>query len=181
MLGCQTDLQHLKLQSYILLCHAALEQYVEDLGLDAALKSREIFSSTGILTKTLVALISSKLVNELSEKSKSKISSELVSNIDEFSKEAFNRYRSVVQSNNGITDRDQDKILMPIGVDPLSVDVVLRSNLNSFGQKRGDVAHKFKVKRNDTLTSVQTDLATIKESIVAYDEAVCMALRMRMR
>ncbi|MED5524627.1 MAG: HEPN domain-containing protein [Pseudomonadota bacterium] len=180
-LGCQTDLQHLKLQSYILLCHSALEQYLEELGLSAAKKARSIFTSSGTITKTLVALISSKIVDDLPDKSKAKLTSELSSNIEVFSKEAFNRYRSVVNSNNGIVDRDQKKILIPIGVDPETIDIVLMNNLHTFGAKRGDVAHKFKVQRTETLTSIDTDLAAILKAIIVYDQAVCSALKSRMR
>lgn len=180
-LGCETDLQHLKLQGYILLCHSALEQYIEDLGLAAAQAARSTYTNSGMITKTLVALISSKVIDDLPEKSKAKITSELSSNIEEFSKEAFNRYRDIVVANNGIVARDQKKILLPIGVDPESVDLVLMNNLQVFGAKRGDVAHKFKVRRAETLTSVDTDLATIAAGIVAYDQAVCEALKSRMK
>jgi len=180
-LGCETNLQHLKLQAYILLCHSALEQYIEDLGLSAAKAARTTYANSGIITKTLVALISSKLIDELPEKSKAKLTEELSSNIEEFSKEAFNRYRAVVSSNNGIVDRDQKKILVPIGVDPATVDLVLMNNMHAFGAKRGDVAHKFKVQRTDTLTAVRTDLTTIVTGIIAYDQAVCDALKSRMR
>lgn len=180
-LGCETDLQHLKLQAYILLCHSALEQYIEELGLSAAQTAREIYAKSGVITKTLVALISSKLIDDLPEKSKSKLTAELSSNVEEFSKEAFNRYRAVVSSNNGIVKRDQINIFVPIGVDPEAVDVVLMNNLHVFGAKRGDVAHKFKVQRTDTLTAVDTDLEAILSGIIAYDQAVCDALKSRMR
>lgn len=180
-LGCETDLQHLKLQAYILLCHSALEQYIEDLGLAAAQEARSNYAKSGVITKTLVALISSKLVDDLTEKSKSKLTADLASNIEEFSKEAFNRYRAVVISNNGIVDTDQNKILIPIGVDPSTVDLVLKNNLHAFGAKRGDVAHKFKVQRTDTLTSVHTDLTTIVTGIIAYDQAVCEALKSKLK
>lgn len=127
-----------------------------------------------------MALISSKLVEDMSTKRKSRLT-DLSSNVEEFSKEAFNRYQSVVKSNNGIVDRDQKKILVPIGVDPETVDVVLMNNLHTFGARRGDVAHKFKVRRAETLTSVETELATIFTGIIGYDQAVCEALKSRMR
>lgn len=180
-LGCETDLQHLKLQSYILLCHSALEQYIEELGLSAAREARTMYVNSGIITKTLVALISSKLIDDLPEKGRSKLTSEFLSNIEEFSKEAFNRYRVVVSSNHGITDKDQSKILVPVGVDPKTTDLVLMNNLHAFGAKRGDVAHRFRVQRTDTLTAVETDLATIIAGIVVYDQAVCNALKYRMK
>jgi hypothetical protein len=180
-LGCDNDLQHLKLQAYILLCHGALEQYIEDLALSAAFTARSSFTQNGTITKTLLALISSRLIEDLTDKSKAKLSSDLSSDVEEFSKEAFNRYRAVVTSNNGIVDRDQRKILVPIGVDPATVDLVLMNNLHAFGAKRGEVAHKFKVQRTDTLTSVETSITTIVRDIIAYDQAVCKALKLRMK
>lgn len=179
-LGCETDLQHLKLQSYILLCHSALEQYIEELCLSAAMSARAKFTNYGTITKTLVALISAKLVDDLPEKSKARLTGEISSNIEEFSKEAFNRYRAVITSNNGIVDRDQKKILIPVGVNPENIDLVLMNNLHGFGSKRGDVAHKFKVQRAETLTAIETDISTIVTGIVAYDQAVCDALKSRL-
>ncbi|MDR5746437.1 hypothetical protein QCE73_25015 [Caballeronia sp. LZ029] len=90
------------------------------------------YVDSGIITKALVTLISSKLIDDLSEKSKSKLTTDLSSNAGEFSKEAFNRYRTVVKSNNGIVDRDQKRFLVPIGFDPATVDVVLMNNLHVF-------------------------------------------------
>jgi RiboL-PSP-HEPN len=175
-LECETDLQHLKLQAYILLCHSALEQYIEELGLSAAIAARKAFVDSGVITKTLVALISSKLIDDISEKGKMRLSAELVSNIEEFS-----RYRSVVTANNGIIKRNQQNIFVPIGVDPSSIDLALTNNLHAFGSSRGDVAHKFRVRRTDTLSAVSTNLATIVSGVIALDEAVCKALRARMR
>ena len=83
-LGCKTELQHLKLQSYVLLCHAALEQYIESIGLEVALKARSIFSDSGVITKTLVALVSARLVDDPGVKGRNKLSSDLVSNLNEF-------------------------------------------------------------------------------------------------
>ncbi|MBS1070353.1 hypothetical protein JK222_01325 [Gluconobacter cerinus] len=179
-ISCRSDLEHLKLQSYVFLCHSALEQYIEDLGLAAAQAARTKFSSSGIVTKTLIALISSKLVNDISSKSRLKLSEELVSSIEIFSKEAFNRYRHIVQSNNGIKKDDQKNIFLPIGVDPEINDILLMNNLHSFGTKRGDVAHKFKVQRTDTLTSVETEINAIISNIIGYDKAVCESLKTRM-
>ena len=55
------------------------------------------------------------------------------------------------------------------------------NNLHAFGAKRGEVAHKFKVQRTDTLTSVETAITTIVRDIIAYDQAVCKALKLRMK
>ncbi len=177
---CKTELQHLKLQAYVLLCHSALEEYIEDLGLSVAQQARSLFSNSGLITRALVALISSRLVDELSEKGKRRVTSELTTNIDQFSQEAFNRYRDAVAANNGIVARDQRRILIPIGVDPEAVDVVLMNAMHTFGARRGDVAHKFKVQRADTLSAVATDLSAILVGLLAYDAAACDAIAQRL-
>jgi hypothetical protein len=43
---------------------------------------------------------------------------------------------------------------LPIGVDPENTDVVLMQAMHNSGAKRGEVAHSFKVRRNDTLADV---------------------------
>ena len=131
--------------------------------------------------RTSLALISSKIVDDISQKSKLKLTSELSSNVDIFSKEAFNRYHSIIVSNNGIIKKDQKNILVPIGVDPESVDIFLMNILQAFGARRGEVAHKFRVQRTETLTAVETELTTIVKNIIAYDQAVCDALKLRMK
>ena len=70
---------------------------------------------------------------------------------------------------------------MPIGVDPESVDIFLMNILHAFGARRGEVAHKFRVQRTETLTAVETELTTIVKNIIAYDQAVCDALKLRMK
>ncbi|WP_089132128.1 hypothetical protein [Sphingorhabdus sp. SMR4y] len=55
--GCKTDLQHLKLRSFVLLTHSIIEEYIEDLGREVAVEARKEFKK-GKITKALVALIS---------------------------------------------------------------------------------------------------------------------------
>lgn len=178
---CKSDLQFLKLHSYILLCHSAIEEYIEKLGEAVALEARKIFVQDGVITKSLVALVSAKIIDDLPEKSRKKISSDLVGNIEEFSKEAFNRYRSIVVGNNGITIKDQAAVFLPIGVDPEITDFVLMQAMNSFGAKRGEVAHSFKVRRNDTLADVMASVNTIENLLSGYDLAACKCISARMR
>jgi hypothetical protein len=179
--GCKNNLQHLKLQAYILLCHGAFEEYLESLGLAVATEARRRLKVSGILTKSIVSLVASKLLDDAALASAKKVMSNSVSDLEAFSAEAYNRYRARVTGNNGIVLADQQAILLPIGVDPAAVDVALMNSLHSFGQKRGAVAHSFKVQRQETLADVSTLVAQLSASLSSYDEEACRALKMRMR
>jgi hypothetical protein len=177
---CKNDLQFLKLHSYILLCHSAIEEYIEKLGEEVALEARRVFTRDGVITKALIAMVSAKIIDDLPEKGRKRVSTDLVVNIDEFSKEAFNRYKSILKSNNGITTKDQMAVLLPIGVDPENTDLVLMQAMHNFGAKRGEVAHSFKVRRNDTLADVWASVNTIANLLVGYDQAACRCIVTRM-
>jgi hypothetical protein len=178
---CKTELQNLKRKAYILICHSAFENYLEGIGRSAAMESLRIYKTDSTITKTLVALISSKILNDVTDnKSKTKLSSDLVSNIEIFSREANNLYYSIIESNNGIKKKDQKMLLLPVGVDPESTDVELMNNLDRFGDLRNEEAHHFKAKREIFLSEVRSLITNISASIKAYDVSVCHALTLRM-
>jgi hypothetical protein len=148
---CRNDLQHLKLRSYVLLSHSIVEEFIEDLGLEVALNARRIFCDDGIITKALVALVTSQVLSDVKEKSKSKIGTDLVRNLDAFSEEAFNAYRATITSNNGVKPENLRKIFVPIGIDPETVDLSLVNSMKALGEKRGGLAHKFAIQQELTL------------------------------
>lgn len=179
--GCRTDLQHLKLQSFILLAHAVIEQYLEDLCLEVARDARTIFVNDGIITKALVGLITSQVLAEKSSgKGSKKIGSEMAKNLDVFSRDAFNYYTEVVKSNHGIKKENLKSLFFPIGIDPLTVDLALANTLDSFGTTRGLIAHKFAIRRENTLSSVKSELAVIVRDLTTLDREAISSLQMRM-
>tara|TARA_B100000678_G_scaffold243730_1_gene215491 strand:+ start:1695 stop:2339 length:645 start_codon:yes stop_codon:yes gene_type:complete len=173
---CKTDLQHLKLQSYILLTHAVIEQYVEDLCLEIAKEARSRFSKKNVITQALVGLIAAQVLSEKSSgRASKKIGSELVRNLDDFSKEAFNKFNEVVKSNHGIKAENLKSLFHPIGIDPIDVDLALVNALESFGTTRGGIAHKFAIKRENTLSDVESGLKAMIRDLAALDkEAVAV-------
>ncbi|MCJ8191067.1 HEPN domain-containing protein [Sphingomicrobium aestuariivivum] len=175
---CKTDLQHLKLQSYIFLCHAIIEEYVEQLCLEVAKAARVQFVEEGLITKALVALIAAQVLQERgSGKASKKIGSELVRNLDEFSREAFNRFNSVVSSNNGIKKENVRALFTPIGVDPMHVDTALVNAMDALGTERGGIAHKFAIRRESTLSDTEEKIGSIVRDLEAFDEAAREALK----
>lgn len=179
--GCKTDLQHLKLQSFILLAHAVIEQYLEELCLEVARDARTIFVREGVITKALVGLITSQVLAEKSSgKGSRRIGSDMAKNLDVFSRDAFNSYTEVIKSNHGIKKDNLKSLFFPIGIDPLTVDLALANTLDAFGTTRGLIAHKFAIRRENTLSAVQSELAVIVRDLTALDREAMSSLQMRM-
>lgn len=175
---CKTDLQHLKLQSYVFLCHAIIEEYVEQLCLEIATSARKKFVKEGVITKALVAMIAAQVLQERSSgKGSKKIGSDLVRNLDEFSKEAFNRFNTVVGSNNGIKKENVKALFTPIGVDPMDVDTALVNAMDALGTERGGIAHKFAIQRENTLSDTEEKISSIIRDLQSFDEAARASLR----
>lgn len=173
----ETDLHHLKVQAFIMLTHAALEEYLENLGRSVAIEARRSFSKDGQITHSLVSLVASKLIDDLPEKSKKNLSKDLISNLDSFSKEAVNRYEDVLKDNHGIRHHNQSKILIPIGVDPEKTDVITANTLDSYGAWRGSLAHTFSLIRTEhTLGDTNKNLSVILDGLETFDRAACKAL-----
>jgi hypothetical protein len=173
LLECATNLQHLKLQGYILIVHSILEEYLEKLCRAAALKARKTLADDGKITKALVALIATSVVEKISEKGKKKVTTDLASNLTIFSIEATNTFIIGLKNNHGITTNDQNNLLLPIGVDLEKLDIGLSQNLNIFGRNRGLVAHTFKLQREDTLSDVQSRIENIVRDLAVLDCEVC--------
>ena len=181
-LGCKTPLQHLKLKSYILLCHAIVEEYIEDLGYDVARKARAMFKNDGVISKSLVSLVASGVMEEKkSSKSKYKIGKDLVRNLEVFSTESFNRYKVVVDNNHGIKLENLCAIFVPIGFDPEIIDLALVNQLSAFGEKRGGVAHKFAIVEEATLSAMNSDMMVIERDLELFDQEACKCLNAQMQ
>jgi hypothetical protein len=172
-LECKTDLQHLKLQGYILISHSVFEEYLEKLGRQTARTAKQKFDNEGKITKALLGLISTNVVEKISHKSKNKISTELSTNLEIFAGEAVSAYFSSLTSNHGVTTNDQKNIFLPLGIDLEDLDIGLSQNLHTFGVQRGSVAHSFKLQREDTLSDVKSRLDNIVRDLEALDREAC--------
>jgi hypothetical protein len=83
----------------------------------------------------------------------------------------------VIKNNHGITTADQKNILLPLGINLEVLDLGLSQNLNSFGSKRGSVAHSFKLQREETLSDVESRIRNILRDLVALDVEGCKVCR----
>ncbi|WP_343563560.1 HEPN domain-containing protein [Kiloniella sp. b19] len=173
-----TDLQRLKVRSFIMLTHAALEEYFETISKSVAMEARKAFIERGTICHCLMALISLKAQNGKTDSEKRDNIKNLSKNIDDFSKEALNQYINIINNNHGIRKQNLNNILLPIGIDIEYEDILLSNALDTFGSTRGNVAHKFHhIQTEPTLSSIKTELQTIENNLIDFDKAVCSTLR----
>ena len=174
---CDTPLQTLKVRSYILLTHAALEEYIEELTLEVAKAAVQQFTANKSICIALLGLVSSTLLDEVSVgKAKKRATQDVFNNIDVFAAEALTRFHMLVKGNNGIKRNDQLSLFLPIGVDPEQADSATLAAMDAFGTKRGDIAHKAKITKTHTLSEIESDIATIVSGLKMFDQAACEAL-----
>ncbi|CCB64303.1 HEPN domain-containing protein [Hyphomicrobium sp. MC1] len=179
--GSVTPLHHLKVQSFILLSHAAFEQYLEELGRQIARDARRQFKAKGRISKVLVTLMTAKALDDVADKARKRVTEDIVHNLDVFSELALSRYEKMLGDNHGICEQNQKNILLPIGVDPEMIDTSLMNTLNAFGKMRGTIAHTFAMVRTEhTLSDVNATLSLILGSIGSFDQAACSALKLGM-
>ncbi len=172
---CKTDLQHLKLQGYILIVHSIFEEYLENICGDAAKTAKRNYEESGALSSTLVALIATTVVDKISDTARKKVSKDLAKDMSLFAIDSVSRYVQSLNNNHGITSENQNNLLLPIGINIEIVDIGLSQNLNAFGRKRGAIAHSFVVKREETLSDVDVSIKTISRDLIQLDEEICKA------
>ena len=176
--GCVSPLDHLKVQSYVLLAHAAFEQYIEEI---VAVVSREAHSQLkkdGRVCRAMLSLVASEAMLQVDDATaRRKIKSSLASDLLGFASGAVSNLTRDIKANHGVTSADQKKLLLQIGVDPEEVDLAVSAALNAFGTKRGSIAHKFKMKTSETRSSVLSETKQIFNGLISIDAAACLQLK----
>tara|TARA_R110002072_G_scaffold141463_1_gene286749 strand:+ start:1161 stop:1790 length:630 start_codon:yes stop_codon:yes gene_type:complete len=182
MHSCDTDPHHLKVRSYIFLTHAAFEQYLEDLAAKMLDTSVELFNKHQKINTCIFSVVVFETIAQFNvDDSRKRIRSDVVKNLSKFVNLANRNHRSVIDSNNGIKKKDQQKLLLPLGLDPEEVDLQTSAHLDAFGVKRGAVAHKAKIVTNDTKSSVLADTKNICDGLKLFDRAACRAVATSMK
>lgn len=116
------------LRSFRLLVHAEIEHFMESRVKDIVNKAHAIWQSDKKPTLVITSLLA------YMEYAKEKTLTDRIN-------AAVKNYNNIVDGNHGIKKRNVVSLLCPIGVEPNSLNVVWLNTLDSFGGKRGHVAH----------------------------------------
>jgi hypothetical protein len=175
--SCSSNLHHLKVQSYVLLAHAAFEEYLENISNAIVQESVNRYNSSHTINECIVSLIVFETVAQFDKTTPRKaIKSEVVKKLNQFINLARVNHSNLVSSNNGIKGKDQKALFLPLGIDPEDVDPVTYAALDAFGVKRGGIAHKFKTQTSDTKSSMLQITETIFIGLESLDQEACLVL-----
>lgn len=144
--GDYTDRQYDRTAAYRVLVHAEFEHYFEEVAW-AAVQTRlaEFRGGAGwseLLFGVAVAAVLGWKPDEFDVNVATLLGSGAPkSSIAEAIYTGCSRYRKLLDSNNGIREDNLKKMFFPLGVDFKALDPLWMTNLDMFGQDRGEVAH----------------------------------------
>lgn len=147
------------IKSFILLCHAELESYFENICIKIISKNKASFDNNNIVTKPLLAL---SLMSGRTFKEEDKTLQTAKERLDKL----YTNYFATIKNNNGIKEKNLKNILPHIGIEMNSIDSILLSQLTAFGEKRGHTAHNAQkvIRRfNDEITSINNIIVGLED------------------
>lgn len=125
------------IRSYVLLVHAEIEFYFEDIAKEKAVKSLRKWMSNRKKSNCLLAIMAFCSA-EINWDKKSKIDkTKLHYRINE----TVNHYIGRLDNNNGVKAKNIKDILLPIGIEEHELDEAWLSTMDDFGKTRGTIAH----------------------------------------
>lgn len=135
-------------RGYRLLVHAEIEAFLEDITFAAAKKGFTEWLRTNKVSDCLFCLMASYHSGFILEgiDEEPPISPEqrvkLKDSIKDLVQNAFKQYKQIHTTNHGIKEENLLRLVLPVGVRKEDLDAFWITNLNEFGKRRGDIAHK---------------------------------------
>ncbi len=138
---------------YRLLVHAEIESYLEDVSRDVVTSAISQWKNNGKPSSILIALLASyhsswHVSDEVSNEEIMKIAKSrknIKDSVSEVIELAQTQYVTRLKNNHGIKDNNFKMLILPTGICIDDLDSTWLTNLDSFGAKRGEVAHKSKM------------------------------------
>jgi hypothetical protein len=137
--GSYSARQYDRVRAYVVLVHAEMEAFVEELVSQALVAARSRWATTARTGKCVAALM---MYNARDISAPAALGTQKTAHtFDAVIKKVIADHERTVLQNHGIRESNLLKILLPIGVLENELDPVWLANVNSFGQSRGIVAH----------------------------------------
>lgn len=149
------------LRAYLLLVHAEIESFFEEIAEEKAKKAFKNWKSNRTKSNILLSLVSFCSIEKNENSIECRVNKSLTT------------YINSLKKNNGIKDNNILNILLPIGYEFQNIDTTWLNTISSFGSSRGEVAHKAsKVQQpldpatlKSTVTYVLSEMKTIDENL----------------
>lgn len=122
-------------RAYIVLAHAEIEAFCEDIVRERVRSAKGAFDKTGRVTPVM-----RKMVSYYVGKNRRPWTDVRAPSSD-IAEKASQSHLAAVNENNGIKRANLEKLLYPLGVLDSHMDVIWLAQMDSFGSARGRVAH----------------------------------------
>jgi RiboL-PSP-HEPN len=176
------DRQLARTLAYRVLAHAEIESYLEERAWEVVQNAKTVWDTTGKTTRTLICLIgfSGLTMDEppdtLTPKKGSKTVKEEKIKISKKIDLALESFKRVISQNHGVKEDHILALLLPIGIDSDGLDPAWLATMNTFGENRGEVAHKSATSyRTVQPPDPATELNTVKQithELLKIDELI---------
>jgi len=123
-------------RAYIVLAHAEIEAFCENVVLEKAHSTKTVFDVTGQVRPALRRMVAYYVAKN--QRSWSHVLAPSHGVVDS----ALQSYQSAIRDNHGIKQRNLEKLLFPIGIPDTRLSTTWLAQMNSFGSNRGIWAHK---------------------------------------
>lgn len=174
--GDYSDRQLDRTRGYRVLVHAEIESYLEDVAREAVTQAIQEWKNkkkpSMILLAFLAAYHSAWNSNDEKENEEivrlAKARSRVKDTINEAIDIAQRQYITNVRDNHGVKEMNFKRLIIPLGIEINDLDGTWLTNLDNFGTRRGETAHKAKratgmVNPEDEYRIVQNLVKGLKE------------------
>lgn len=122
-------------RSYVLLAHAEIEAFCEDLATAKAQSAKRTFDTHGEVAPSLRRMVSYYICKER------KSWSEVVAPLPRTVASASQSHLAMIENNNGVKRQNIERLFYPVGIVGPHLDDTWLAQMDSFGSNRGGWAH----------------------------------------
>ncbi len=180
--GSYSESQLSRTAAYRVLAHAEIEYYLEERAWTKVIDAKKAWE-TGKTTRTLICLLGfSDLTMDKPPDTLKKPSNVKQDNHDkrleitEKINSAIKSFKKIIDNNHGVKEKNILALLLPIGIDSDDLDPAWLADMNTFGEKRGLVAHTsatsyMTIQTPDPANELNT-VTQIKNKLLRIDELI---------
>lgn len=134
-------------RGYRLLVHAEIEAFIEDIAKNALISQAKAWKNGRKATQLIVSLLASYhsgFPGKENDPATLPVTSRpvLKERVDEAVEKATVQYLNKLTDNHGVRLDNLRRLLLPVGVDLDMLDQTWLTNIDEFGKRRGELAHK---------------------------------------
>ena len=180
--GSYSESQLSRTAAYRVLAHAEIEYYLEERAWTKVIDAKKAWE-TGKTTRTLICILGfSDLTMDKPPDTLKKPSNVKQDNHDkrleitEKINSAIKSFKKIIDNNHGVKEKNILALLLPIGIDSDDLDPAWLADMNTFGEKRGLVAHTsatsyMTIQTPDPANELNT-VTQIKNELLRIDELI---------